>query len=101
MKQKLAIDLGDGAGERIMFTNMFVITEWERLENRSVKDLVDRPRYSDLCCWAHTLVTLAGDKAPSNWREWVKQHPNMTITSVDEVEPVNENPMQAAPTAAS
>jgi len=99
MKLKLHVDLADGNGERIMYTNMFAITEWERLENRKLQDMQTNLRFSDMCCWAHTLCTMAGDKTPDTWREWVKQHPDMTITPGEDV--TNPNPTVAAPTAAN
>ena len=43
--------------------------------------------YSDIACWAYHLCKLAGDTVPDTWREWVKQHPNMDLTSVDETNP--------------
>jgi hypothetical protein len=86
MKVKLELDLQDGRGTRTMTTNMFVVCEWEKLENRKVSD-GKGIGYSDIACWAYHLCKLAGDSVPDTWREWVKQHPNMDLTSVDETNP--------------
>ena len=84
MKVKLSINLGDGKPEREMVTNMLAIVDWERTENRRSAD-GKGIGFSDMCCWAYTLCKLAGDKVPATWREWVTEHPNMTITPINEV----------------
>ena len=86
MKVKLELDLQDGRGKRILTTNMFVVCEWERTENRKVSDGKDIG-YSDLVCWAYNLCKLAGDPVPDNWRAWLKQYPDMDLTSLDETNP--------------
>ena len=93
MKVKISVDLGDGKGAKEYTTNMFVVCEWERVENRKVSD-GRGIGYSDLACWAHTILSLKGDKVPSTWREWVKDNPNMDIHAVDETNP---NPTVAEP----
>jgi len=61
MKVKLELDLQDGRGTRTMTTNMFVVCEWEKTENRKVSD-GKGIGYSDIACWhityASWLVTL-------------------------------------------
>ena len=84
MKVKLSIDLGDGKPAREMVTNMLAIVDWERTENRRSAD-GKGIGFSDMCCWAYTLCKLAGDKVPANWREWVAENPDMTITPNNEV----------------
>ena len=84
MKIKLELDLQDGRGKRVMTTNMFVVCEWEKTENRRSAD-GKGIGFSDMCCWAYTLCKLAGDKVPANWREWVTENPDMTITPINEV----------------
>ena len=60
MKVKLELDLQDGRGKRTMTTNMFVVCEWEKLENRKVSD-GKGIGYSDIACWAYHLCKLAGE----------------------------------------
>jgi len=38
MKIGLELDLKNGEPLQMLFTNMFVITEWEALENRKISD---------------------------------------------------------------
>jgi hypothetical protein len=84
MKFKIKLTMGDGTPERILVTNMFVICEWERLENKSVQDTI---RYSDMVCWAWLLCKLAGDKVPDTWRKWLSANPDLECTAV-----ADENP---------
>ena len=86
MKLKLKVNLGDGTPEKEVTTNMFVICEWEKNENRKISDNKGIG-YSDIACWAHTLFKVAGEKVPANYREWVKLNPDMTIEAVDETIP--------------
>jgi len=97
MKVKISVDLNDGKGAKEYTTNMFVVCEWERLENRKVSD-GRGIGYSDIACWAHLLLSLKGEKVPATWREWVKSNPDMDIHAVDET---NLNPTLAEPTDAS
>ena len=86
MKVKLKLDLADGKPERDLTTNLFVICEWEKTENRRVSD-GKGVGYSDLVCWAYNLVKLAGDKVPDTWRKWLEQNPDMQVTALDETDP--------------
>jgi len=86
MRLKLKVDLQDGAPVHEVTTNMACICEWERTENRKISD-GKGIGYSDLVCWAHYLLRLAGEKLPATYREWVKANPNMTIEAVDETDP--------------
>ena len=86
MRLKLKVDLGDGTEVRELTTNMFVICEWERTENRKTSD-GKGIGYSDLVCWAYHLLKLQGEKMPATYRDWVKANPNMTIEAVDETAP--------------
>lgn len=92
MKIKLIVDYGNGKEPDVLFTNLFVISEWERLENRRASDGRGLG-ISELACWAHTLLTLKGEKIPKTWREWLQQNPDLTITSEDKTDP---NPTDAA-----
>ena len=86
MKVKLSVDLHNGTPPVELVTNMYVVCEWEKLENRKVSD-GKGIGYSDLVCWAYHLLKLAGEKLPPTYRDWVKQNPNMTIEAVDETDP--------------
>ena len=86
MRLKLKVDLGDGTEVRELTTNMFVICEWERTENRKTSD-GKGIGYSDLVCWAYHLLKLQGEKMPATYRDWVKANPNMPIEAVDETDP--------------
>ena len=86
MRLQLKVDLKDGTEIRELTTNLFVICEWEKTENRKVSD-GKGIGYSDLVCWAYHLLKLAGEKLPPTYRDWVKQNPNMTIEAVDETDP--------------
>ena len=61
MKVKLELDLQDGRGKRTMTTNMFVVCEWEKLENRKVSD-GKGIGYSDIacCCQADRSIARLG-----------------------------------------
>jgi hypothetical protein len=89
MRLKLKVDMRDGTAPVELITNMFVICEWEKTENRKISD-GKGIGYSDLVCWAYHLLKLAGEKLPPTYRDWVKANPNMTIEAIDETDP---NPM--------
>lgn len=95
MKIGLIVDLQNGEPAQTLFTNMFVITEWEQSENRKVSDGRGMG-FSDMCCWAHTILKNAGQKLPATWKQWVKENPEMTIVSV--VDDTNPNLTGGAPT---
>ncbi len=86
MKLKLKVDLNNGSAPVEMTTNMFVICEWERTENRKISD-GKGIGYTDLVCWAFHLLKLNGETLLPNYRDWVKQNPNMTIEAIDETNP--------------
>ena len=95
MKIGLIVDLQNGEPAQTLFTNMFVITEWEQSENRKVQDGRGMG-FGDMCCWAHTILKNAGQKVPATWKQWVKENPEMTIVSV--VDDTNPNHTGGAPT---
>jgi hypothetical protein len=90
MKIKLTVTRGEVTEQ--LSTNLFVIAEWERLENRRVSDGRGIGA-SDLACWVHTLLTIKGEKLPASWREWLKQNPDVEIAAEDATDP---NPTDAA-----
>ena len=97
MKLKLRINLQDGQGDRFMYTNLFVLEEWERTESRKLSD-GRGVGVSDLACWAHALCKIAGDPVPATWQDWLKQHPDVDIEAIDETNP---NPTDRATSATS
>ena len=93
MKVKLFIDRkGDGENIETVFTNLFVITEWERIENRRASDGRGFGM-TEVTVWAYFVLKLRGEKLPDTWREWVKENPEMIITSEDKTD---INPTEAA-----
>ena len=83
MKVKIKVELNDGTPAIELTTNLFIVCEWERLENRKVAD-GKGIGYSDLCCWAYLIFQMRGDTLPADWRKWVKANPTMEISGVDE-----------------
>ncbi len=77
MKIKLQFKRTADSAPEYYYTNLFVVTEWERLERRNIQQLSTNPLYSDYCCWMHTLLKLKGEKVGNNWREWVAQNPDI------------------------
>ena len=99
MKIKLQLKRTPDSAAEYYYTNLFVVTEWERLERRSIQQLSASPLYSDYCCWMHTILKLKGEQVGDNWREWISKNPDIDILPVlDETDP---NPTDAAPTAAN
>jgi len=83
MKIKIKVEMNDGTLAVELTTNLFVVCEWERIENRKVAD-GKGIGYSDLCCWAFLIFQMRGDTMPADWRKWVKANPTMEISGVDE-----------------
>ena len=86
MRLQLKVDLKDGTEIRELTTNLFVICEWEKTENRKVSD-GKGIGYSDLCCWAYLILQVRGDSLPASWRQWVKANPDMEVAAIDETNP--------------
>ena len=85
MKIKLQLKRTPDSAPEYYYTNLFVVTEWERLERRNIQQLSTSPLYSDYCCWMHTILKIKGEQVGDNYRDW-------------ETDP---NPTDAAPTAAN
>ena len=83
MKIKIKVEMNDGTPPVALTTNLFVVCEWERIENRKVAD-GKGIGYSDLCCWAFLILQMRGDSLPADWRKWVKANPTMEVSGVDE-----------------
>ena len=90
MKIKLSLTRGEVTEQ--LSTNLFVIAEWERLENRRVSDGRGIGA-SDLACWVHTLLVIKGEKLPATWREWLKANQDIEIGVEDSTD---VNPTDAA-----
>ena len=56
MKIKLQLKRTPDSAPEYYYTNLFVVTEWERLERRNIQQLSTQPLYSDYCCWMHTIL---------------------------------------------
>ena len=96
MKIKLQLTRTPTSEPEFYYTNLFVTTEWERLERRNVQQLTTQPLYSDYACWMHIILKIKGEQVGDNWRDWVKANPEMDIMPVlDETDP---NPTDAATT---
>ena len=91
MKIKLTLTRGDK--KELLITNLFAISEWERLENRRVSD-GRGIGVSDYCCWAYSLLALKGETLPPTWRQWLKENLSMECAPVGEEE--IPNPTDAA-----
>jgi hypothetical protein len=99
MKIKLQLKRTPDSAPEYYYTNLFVVTEWERLERRNIQQLSASPLYSDYCCWMHTILKLKGEQVGDSWRDWISKNPELDIVPVlDETDP---NPTGAAPTAAN
>ena len=99
MKIKLQLKRSADATPEHYWTNLFVITEWERLERRNIQQLSSHPLYSDYCCWMHTILKLKGESVGDTWRDWISKNPDIEILPV--LDETDTNPTDAAPTVAS
>ena len=99
MKIKLQLTRSADAVPEFYWTNLFVITEWERLERRNIQQLSSQPLYSDYCCWMHTILKIKGEQVGDTWRDWISKNPDIEILPI--VDETDVNPTDAAPTAAS
>jgi len=97
MRVKLKVEYNNGTPAVELTTNMYVVCEWEKLENRKVSD-GKGIGYSDLCCWAYLILQVRGDTLPDTWRKWVKANPDLEINAVDQTDP---NPTALAVTEGS
>ena len=99
MKIKLRLTRTPESEPEFYYTNLFVVTEWERLTRRSPVELSQKWFNSDWVCMMHVILKLKGEKIHDDWREWIKQNPDYEIMPAgDETDP---NPTDAAPTAAN
>jgi hypothetical protein len=99
MKIKLQLKRTPDSAPEYYYTNLFVVTEWERLTGRNVQQLSTQPQISDYCCWMYVILKMKGEQIGDNWREWIKSMPDMAIEPV--LDETNPNPTDAAPTAAN
>jgi hypothetical protein len=87
MRVGLEIDLKNGEPPQTLYTNMFVMTEWEDVYNRKISDGRGMG-YSDMCAWAYILLGIGFHFTKENVKKWIKENPEMTIKSVvDETNP--------------
>jgi hypothetical protein len=84
MKIKIKVDMNDGTPAVELTTNLFVVCEWERIENRR-SHLTVKESATAICAVGLILILqMRGDTLPNDWRKWVKANPNMDITGADE-----------------
>ena len=97
---KIAINLKrtEDAPIETYYTNLFVITEWERLENRRVTD-GRGVGASELACWLWIILKIKGEDVGSSWREWLQTNPDFQI--VEGADMTDPNPTGAAVSDAS
>ena len=95
---KLKLKLVRDGKEEFLWTNLWSIAEWERLENRRVSD-GRGIGVSDYCCWAYSLLALKGETLPPTWRQWLKENLSMECAPVGEEE--IPNPTVATTSSAS
>jgi hypothetical protein len=62
MKIKLQLKRTPDSAPEYYYTNLFVVTEWERLERRNIQQLSANPLYSDYACWMHTILKIKGEQ---------------------------------------
>ena len=99
MKIKLQIKRTPESAVEYYYTNLFVITEWEKNDRGRVANLATDYKTGDVVAWMYYILKMRGEQLPDTWSEWLKQHPEMEISHVlDETDP---NPTDAAPTVAS
>ena len=87
MRIQLEVDLKNGEPAQTLYTNLYVVTQWEEICNRKLSDGRGLGM-SDMACWAWIILHESGAKVPASWKTWVKNNPEMTIISVqDETNP--------------
>ncbi len=94
MRIELTVTTNPDATPIVVTTNLLCITEWERELGRKVSDGRGLGM-DDLAYWAHFLLKLGGHTTAHDFRTWIKQNPDATITSRDLTNP---NPTGAATT---
>jgi len=90
---KIKLDVKRGDTVETITTTMFVIAEWERIENRRFSD-GRGIGMRDLGCWAHILLKVKGEKLPESYMQWLEENPDMEITDHKDV--TDPNPTDAA-----
>jgi hypothetical protein len=99
MKIKLQIKRTPDSAIEYYYTNLFVITEWEKHDRGRVGNLANDYKTGDIVAWMYYILKMRGEQLPDTWSEWLKQNPEMEISHVlDETDP---NPTDAAPTVAN
>ena len=99
MKIKLKLTRTPNSEPEYYYTNLFVITEWERNDRGRVANLTNDYKQGDTAAWMYYILKMRGEQLPDSWNEWLKQNPEIDIVPVlDETDP---NPTDAAPTAAN
>jgi len=99
VKIKLQLKRTPTSEPEYYYTNLFVITEWERVTRRAPRDVQERWLNSDWACMMHIVLKLKGEQVHEDWREWLKQNCEYEISPAADL--TDPNPTDAAPTAAN
>ena len=86
MKIKLRITLNENTPPRDVTTNLLVISEWEKSENRKVSD-GRGIGIMDMVFWAHFMLKRSTHKVEPTPQLWLEAHPDMEIETVDMTNP--------------
>jgi hypothetical protein len=86
MKIKLRITLNENTPPRDVTTNLLVISEWEKSENRKVSD-GRGIGIMDMVFWAHFMLKRSNYKMEATPKLWLEANPDMEIETVDMTNP--------------
>lgn len=87
MRQAIYFKRSEDAPVETYFTTLFVITEWERLENRRLGDGKGFGATElSVCLWI--ILKMKGEDVGSSWREWLQANDHFQIVAgVDMTDP--------------
>lgn len=90
---KLTIKVIETPGDTpiVVTTNLLCIAMWEQTENRKVSD-GRGIGIMDMVYWAHFMLKKSGHSVGNTPKQWLEEHPNMEIETVDMTNP---NPTDA------
>ena len=83
MRICLEVDLKNGEPPQTVYTDMWVITEWEDVYNRKAND-GQGLGFVDMCSWAFLLLDVPMPFSKLNVKKWIKSNKHMTIESVED-----------------
>ena len=83
MRICLEVDLKNGEPPQTVYTDMWVITEWEDVYNRKAHD-GHGLGFVDMCSWAFLLLDVPMPFSKLNVKKWIKANKHMSIESVED-----------------